>query len=444
MSDVKQKVRIELIDKNTGKYLTDVDAITSAEVIYYSNENPIPKNVGDLPAGTTFDEVPLNIILDNLLYSYTSPTIQSISTTSPDFPSVIKESKELLKEKGSTVNSFRYIVSFTAGTEKILTCILKIYKDDAKTYKQTAQIEAKPGSSYTAEFEIPDINIGSNIEISIFDGRETVVGPYLKYTFVDPIFVGFMDPDILDDNYELLEENMENIYDRVTATIENNPDQLQKRFSIIRSDQQSFSMNLDYDHKKKANPAILIPSYWGNISSITDTHGNNIINSFTVLSGLHLKVSDTIETTEYLFYMCKQSFDLNSLLLKGITYHFDEQISEVSDLNGNGIPIITGFDVNCQSPIDSRFCVKTYEDLITKIEYPYNGLITFVDDINTSFKYNNGEWLPTSNRLILVENESELTEDKGGWDDVAIDVSNGNVHRKRYNNVWELWGNLRG
>ena len=120
----------------------------------------------------------------------------------------------------------------------------------------------------------------------------------------------------------------------------------------------------------------------------------------------------------------------------GVTY------PNTDDFYGSGIPISSSFDIQCEVPVDSRFVVPTYNDLL-QLMFTYNGLLTYVEDIDTFFRYTKGTWLPTSTRVWVIEDSSVLTAEMGGWDDVAI-CTNGTIYRKRYNNVWEEWGNITG
>jgi hypothetical protein len=50
-----------------------------------------------------------------------------------------------------------------------------------------------------------------------------------------------------------------------------------------------------------------------------------------------------------------------------------------------------GFTVFAPLPIDSRFKVSTYSGL-ANITIPYNGLITYVEDEDTDYRYVSGSW----------------------------------------------------
>ena len=101
-----------------------------------------------------------------------------------------------------------------------------------------------------------------------------------------------------------------------------------------------------------------------------------------------------------------------------------------------------GFSVQYNAPLDERFYRKTYGDLLA-MKYPYPGLQTYVEDINTTFRFEKGHWTPVSTKTHIIESMSELTEELGGWDDVAINAYDGKLWKKRYNNQWERYGDIK-
>ena len=219
--DPLTKVRIELLDESTGNPISEVDAITSSETILYTNPSPMPADVGSIPRGTTFDSTPLKNILDGVLYAYTKPTIKEIITDSTDFQGSIIEDYTIVKPKHTTVSSFTYTVTIENGTSDVLSCILKLYKDDNTVNQQTAQVESEVGKTYNFTFTVPEIIMNSTIEVIVSDGTNNVIGPYIRYRFVDPMYVGFANPDILTDYGELIPDNIDNIISYFEGLIEN-------------------------------------------------------------------------------------------------------------------------------------------------------------------------------------------------------------------------------
>lgn len=445
--DPLTKVRIELLDESTGNPINEVDAITSSETILYTNPNPTPADVGSLPRGTTFDNTPLKTILDGVLYSYTKPVIREILVENGDFSGSVIEDKTIVKPKHTIVSSFTYTITIDNGTSDVLSCILKVYKDDGTVSKQTAQVNSEVGKVYNFTFSVPELTMNSTIEITVSDGTNNVVGPYIRYKFVDPMYVGFADPNLLTEYGELIPDNIDRIISYFEGIIKNpGIGYIDTRYVEI-SDQNGSSYIAFSGNREKLNPFILVPTYWGNALAILDANGFNITKSYSLISGVNLNIYED-EVISYILYMYRGSFYIDSSYVSSIKYCFvppsdGTTYPNLDDFYGQGIPISSSFDVQYEVPIDSRFVVPTYNDLLQTL-FPYNGLLVYVEDIDTYFRYAKGTWLPTSTRVWLIEDTSVLTEDMGGWDDVAICTTNSTIYRKRYNNVWETWGTIGG
>lgn len=442
-NEVKQKARAELLDELTGKPITEVDILTSSETVFYTNSDPLLEDVGDLKAGQKFDKYRLDKILDNLLYKYTKPTISVLSTNNTDFPDIVSESTTVLKPKGSNIKEFSITGTFIAGTQKNITASLKIYYPDSTVYTDTKQLTVEPSKTYVASFAVPAITKSSSIVFSIFDGVEMVEAPRLIYKLVDPVFVGFADPKLLNENLELDIARISEYYDYFINLIKSSSKLIKAEYLDVPAeplDIRAMSTNITGE-TVVFNPFILVPTTWGDVSSITDMNGFQILKMYTTLPGFNLKIYDDSTTVSYILCMSKTSINTNSKFVEGITYRFHDTVPDISNVGGSGVPIMSSFTLNATLPLDDRFTVKTYEELLN-MAFPCNGLITFVEDINTYFSYKNGNWLPTSTRVVLIEDNSLLTDTFCGWDDVAINASTGQVFRKRYNNAWELWGVL--
>lgn len=430
------KVRIELLDENTGKPITEVDAITSSETILYSNKNPMLADVGSIKKGTKFDNTPLSEILDGVLYDYVPPTIKEIYLSSSI---TVEENTNIVVQNNSVVESHEYSAVIESGTKDNITCLFKIYKNDSTVYTKSIQLKVEPNKTYSIAFNVPEIDNDSTLELSLFDSLETVISPLVKYTFTDPIFVGFADPELLT-NGNLIEDNISTITEYFRGNI-NNSVYIEERL-VTKSNQNHISLHLDYTKRKSLNPFILVPSYWGNPKSIFDTNGINITNSYTYLTEIYLDLyNDDAKLVPYILYMSRGTFDVNADMLNDILYCFDSDSALEYKCIGNGSPLLSSFSVQTNIPIDDRFVVETYEDLL-KTQRPYVGLIVYVKDIDTIFRYTTEGWLPTATRLYLVDTKEELNDSIGGWDDVVIIAETGNIYRKRYNNVWEYWGTI--
>ena len=68
-----KKVQIQLLNEETGEVIEDVTPLTEAESVVYSNPTPTVSPHGGIPAGSTFDNVSVKKMLDDILYPYTKP-----------------------------------------------------------------------------------------------------------------------------------------------------------------------------------------------------------------------------------------------------------------------------------------------------------------------------------------------------------------------------------
>ena len=77
-----QKARVQLLDPDTGKVIAEVDVLTSAPVVAYTNDNATVRDFRGIPKGTTFketEEKTVQDVLDDILYPYTKPEISFIT-----------------------------------------------------------------------------------------------------------------------------------------------------------------------------------------------------------------------------------------------------------------------------------------------------------------------------------------------------------------------------
>lgn len=440
MSEVYLKARVLLLDENTGKSIGECEIVSNSKEIFYSNSNPLPKAVGNMPAGTTFDKASLSDILDDLLYDKTSPYISRLISSNGDINNIDKDIN-IIRPMGSQVDDFTISMNINFGSYDKATVKLCIYTDGMeKSESKLIQKVSDSDISSPVSFDIVGFNKDASILFEVTSGNDRYISPEIKYKFVSPIWVGWIKPDTLNEIGELDKTTAE---DNFQELIDHNFKTLNKRF-VDKSDQEAYIVpGINYDTREHLNPCILVPQTWGEVKRISDINGNNITNSFAHIVGLDIN-NDGNNIEHYIAYVCRHSFDDDSKIVKGITYEWNESIQDTNMANiaGNGIPTITGFSVQSPVPLDDRFYRKTYGELLSML-YPYPGLQTYVEDINTTFRFERGHWTPVSTKTHVVESIDELTEDLGGWDDLAINAMDGKIWKKRYNNQWERYGDIK-
>ena len=434
------KARVELLEESTGSPIEEVDLITNCSTVYYINEDKMPQQVGAIEEGTVFDETGLDKILTGLLYPYTKPTPLSVSFSNGDIPSGTIEDTTVYKELGKYVDSFTMSVVVKAGSETSLTGMVNIYKDDTSVESLSQSKSCAVGDQIIFTFEIPQLTMDSDIQFSVSDSVNTITGISIGYDFINPAYVGFVPLTVLDDDGEL--SSTDEIVSWLNVVINNGSPNMEKILSTKCDIDQIIRRDVNYDTKEYMYPCIAVPKSWGSASAIRDMNGNNIIKTYALSTSV-LLTTNSNASLEYIVYVCRYKYYNNDAILKCITYEFSkEENVNFQNYKGKFIPSISGFDVKYEVPIDSRFVVEKYDDLLG-ILYPYEGLLTYVKEIKTFFKYEDSNWVVTCNRFHLVESKDELTAEYGGWDDVAI-VTDGTILKKRYNNVWETWGNITG
>ena len=122
-----QKARVQLLDPDTGKVVAEVDVLTSAPVVAYTNDNATVRDFRGIPKGTTFketEEKSVQDVLDDILYPYTKPEISFITDNEGN---QITEDTILYVERFKEVRPFYINATIIAGDKTDLTITLKTY-----------------------------------------------------------------------------------------------------------------------------------------------------------------------------------------------------------------------------------------------------------------------------------------------------------------------------
>ena len=153
----------------------------------YNNSDPIVTAIGGIAAGTTFDNVPINDLITNLLYPYTKPVINSFTLT-----------------PGAGVKKKGVSITLTGASTKVTKKSKAISKVDL--YRGSTLLGSLDGASITSAGTtlsftgLSDTLTGTTnttytVKVSEVNGTSDVVTSTATYTFVDPYYQGVISKD---------------------------------------------------------------------------------------------------------------------------------------------------------------------------------------------------------------------------------------------------------
>ena len=441
-----EKARVQLLDPQTGAVLAEVDVLTSAPVVSYTNDKKVVRDFRGIKAGTSFPEVSetsVKDILDDILYPYVEPEIQYITDNKGN---QIKEDTTVYVERFSEVRPFYVMAKILAGDSTNLDISLKIYDGSNGTTKTIkSSVVVTPGSIYSYQQNVEKFSFDTSIQLTVSDGTSVVSSPIVSYKFIYPIFVGYCDLDeIMDETGVVIDDAKASNY--FNTLIRNNSPFLEKRLIPIQNVQGITVDNVLYE-STKMHPCILYPNTWNKVESITDANEDDITGSFLYNANVPIKPDSTVTSNvQYSVFANRNEYYVQLAAVGEISYNFIPGRGSLDHVE-EGVPSLTGFDVLCKLPADLRTVVDTYEDLF-KIEYPYESLVVFVKDEKTFFKYEGDDadykWTPTNQQVFLSTTGTTPDLTLGQWNDISIDVTTGNFYRKYQNVRWELIGQIVG
>lgn len=436
------KVRVQLLNPATGEVISDVDVLSSASCIGYVNSMQTIRDFNGIPKGTTFNDVPVQKVLDDILYPYIPPTVNYINGNTSGLEGNIVQDIVLYKEKSITVDAFTMNIEILAGSEKELVFTLKIFDEDTSSITQEQVIAmATPGSVYLASFELEEFVNNRSYQIIVNDGTSIVESPIITYKFIYPVYIGFCTDEFLTDT-GLIDTEKANDY--FNALIRQNGSFISKSIGALNNYKAITVSNPLYANTEMY-PFILFHNSLNKPAAIRDTNNVDITGSFIYNSDLRITINlDPVEDGQYTLYMSSFAYNVGLSAVGEISYNFIEDNS-TNDFGGKGTPILAGFDVLAAAPIDYRTVVENYTDLIS-IAKKYDGLVVYVKSEKTFFKYIDGKWSPT-NQQIFLEADGDLEQDdydlaKGQWNDIIINIGNGKIYKKLQNRRWEYYGQI--
>ena len=429
--------RVQFLNAETGEVVSDVDVATSADCVKYINENPIIKEGLGFKKGEPVD-TDLNKIVTELLYPYVEPKFVNMFNISalPQFGKTINKDEKVYLEKGTTMEKFNLSVEVMAGSKKLVRCSLIRIQNNLRENIQNIQLNILPGESKILDFSAPKFTNDIVYLFEISDNENIVESYKLDFEFILPIYVGYakdglLDPELPEDELNRYMNGIIELNDRVEKRLAE-PNTVQKAFFDIVKDQDCLC------------PFILVPLKWDSLYKVNDINNMDITKFF---SFKHLQIQTSSMNTDYegyVLYISKEPADSMSKVryLRNITYLFtaDKNWKDAAS-DGQQSEIVTGFELLTPGPIDSRFVKESYDDL-SYIQKPYPGLIVYIKNINTYYKYNvNGIWEVTNTSVRLFSGKPSDT--MGGKFDISIDIATGDIYQKTNSNVWELKGNLK-
>ena len=437
--------RVQFIetDSSTGQetVVSDVDIVTSADCVRFINENPIIKSKLGFIEGESVD-TDLYEFVNNVLYPYYPPEINQILNTSadPDFGEYVSVDNTdiiIYKQKGTMTKANTFTLRLKAGSEKLTRCSFVRVQNNKTDIMENKILSLQPGKETTVSFRIPGCNNDLIYYFEVSDNKNVVTSYKITYEFILPIYVGYakdglLDPTLPNEELNAYLNGLIKLKDRVDT-----------RLVPINQEQKGF-FDIVAD-KDQLCPFIMVPLRWNSLMCIKDINGVDITkfyghNSYVKLDTLN----NNMDKEGYVIYIARKPIDTKAKVryLRDITYTFAYDL-DWHDLTSEGeqSEVFTGFDVLTTSPVDSRFTVDNYDDL-AYIKQPYVGLITFVTDINTYYKYmGNRIWVPTNISVMFFNGLPSPS--MGGKLDISIDIAEGNIYQKTNSNVWELKGNIR-
>lgn len=430
--------RIQFINAETEEPISDVDIITSADCVKYINENPIIKEGLGFKKGESVD-TDLKKLIDKLLYPYYPPEFVSIEylSSSPEFDTYISKDTKVIKEKGVSVKKFDLAVTVMAGSNTLVRCSLVRIQNNIREIIENKQLNINNGESIMLHFSIPGFTNDIQYFFEISDNETIIESVKLEYEFALPIYVGFAKDGLLDPT---LNNDELNQYINGLITQKN---RVEKRLCELNSVQKSLFDVVDIDDS--LCPFILVPLKWNSIVKIEDINGMDITRFYGINNHIILYTnSNNTDYEGYTLYISKKPVKCIDRIryLRGITYNFayDSTWKDYKYLTEQ-TEILTGFDVLTSGPIDSRFVKESYDDL-AYIDKPYEGLVVYIRNINTYYKYNAyGAWEVTNNMTRFYSGKPSDT--MGGKLDISIDIQTGDIYQKSNSNTWELKGNIR-
>lgn len=434
------KTRVQLLNPDTGEVVSDVDVLSTSELISYTNDTKTVENFRGIQKGTVFDQESEKSILDRILYPYISPNIEYVYGDTTGLNNKIYDDIIIYTENHIPVQKFTLNVGIHAGSIGKLDIVFKKISNGSIDECITSTITIDPGSDYLASFDIDTFSVTSSYCVSVLDGSNSIDAPTVSFEFINPVYVGFSTYDMMNSFGEIDQSLADTYFNSLIF----NRNKFIKKCIGNSSKYNAITVNDPIYSNTEMHLFILFPNEINKPAKIYDVNGMDITASYKYNSSLSIKPShDASIAEQYTVYISENEYSVGSSIISGITYTFGG--SDTTDYGISGTPIVSGFDVIVPSPLDSRTKVKKHSDLVY-LSKPYEGLICYVESEHTYFKYSNNEWV-TANQQIFFDFDANKTIDDydtsiGSWNDILMNLANGEVYQKLENRRWEYKGNF--
>ena len=237
----------------------DDKAVYDANVVY-TNNTPIVQPQGQIEAGDTFSQTPVNQILTKLLYPYVAPQISGSASVA-----------SRVVEKGVTTT----VSSVTAAVVKKSEAITNVSLYNGSTLVEAKTDDVASGGSITFTQSIP-ITDTATLKVKATDAKPTTVeAEVATYTYVYPMYHGTVaDASSIDG-------------ETVAALVKD----------VCVKGSRTYNFDLDNTCAVFAYPAA-----YGDLTKISDVHGFNNLPAFTKST---VNVTGTDGTTQSYYVYAK-------------------------------------------------------------------------------------------------------------------------------------------
>ena len=234
----------DIIEDESHRFISDTEKEALTAQGSYTNTAKVPVTIGGIAAGTTFDNVPLQTVLTNILYPYTAPTKKI---------SVIPNGG--VYEKGAAIDITKISVDVAPKTNPISKIDIRLGNTTLTSENMNNTLE-NISKIYTYQTGESRVSADNTVTLTVTEqGGKTSSVSSSRFTFVNPLYYGAIDTNV---------PVTEALVKGLTKAIEEKSSKISKTFNC-------------------ANQCALFayPETYGNLTAIYDHNGLNILSTFT-------------------------------------------------------------------------------------------------------------------------------------------------------------------